>query len=393
MKLNRSKWLMTAAAALAISIATPDSAYACRAIIGDFVWLDANGNGAQDSGEAGIAGVAVSLVSTGGIVLATVLTDANGYYTFSEVEGPPNCEQTYVVRAAAPAGLTTTLIGVGDPGSDSNDPTGTFVTPSDTTGTGLVEDLTIDFGFVAPQVCTASIGNVVWNDSNNDGRQDAGELGIPNNVVSLSGPAGSMSVATNVSGLYSFNDLCAGTYVVCADTPAGFQSSPTDAAGDDAVDSDGTPNGTGQSCVSVTVSGSEANNTIDFGFWMRPQEGPGTGTPGYWKNHPEAWPVESIVIGGTSYTQADALEIMGMPDGDKTITIFRALVAAKLNVLIGNDASCIASTISSADAWMSQYGPAGSRVKAKSLAWKLGEPLYWELDAYNNGDRCAPARD
>ena len=27
---------------------------------------------------------------------------------------------------------------------------------------------------------------------------------------------------------------------------------------------------------------------------------PGTGTPGYWMNHPDAWPVEGIVIGGVT---------------------------------------------------------------------------------------------
>ena len=41
-----------------------------------------------------------------------------------------------------------------------------------------------------------------------------------------------------------------------------------------------------------------------------------------------------------------------MPDGDRTFTLFRALVSAKLNVLIGNDSSCIASTIAAADSWM-----------------------------------------
>ena len=82
---------------------------------------------------------------------------------------------------------------------------------------------------------------------------------------------------------------------------------------------------------------------------------PGTGTPGYWKNHPEAWPVEEITIGGVIYTKEEAIGFMEMPDGDKTYTIFRALVSAKLNVLIGNDDSCIADTISAADVWMETY--------------------------------------
>ncbi len=125
-----------------------------------------------------------------------------------------------------------------------------------------------------------------------------------------------------------------------------------------------------------------------------PQAQPGTGTPGYWMNHPEAWPVDEITIGGVTYSKAEAIEYMKMPvKGDKTLTMFPALVSAKLNVLIGNDASCIADTISAADAWMAAYGPVGSGVKGSSQAWKDGEPLYLRLDDYNNGRLCAPHRD
>lgn len=122
---------------------------------------------------------------------------------------------------------------------------------------------------------------------------------------------------------------------------------------------------------------------------------PGTGTPGYWKNHP--WPAEEITIGGVTYSKAEAIAIMNMPDGDKTYTMFRALVAAKLNVIIGNDASCISETIDDADDWMATYGSlvTGEKVKAggKKSPWRTGEPLYEMLDAYNNGELCAPPRD
>lgn len=121
---------------------------------------------------------------------------------------------------------------------------------------------------------------------------------------------------------------------------------------------------------------------------------PGTGTPSYWKNHPEAWPVEAIDIGGVTYTKAEAIEYMDMPKkGDKTIAMFRALVAAELNVFIGNVSSCIAGTIDDTDAWMATHGPVGSGVKARSDAWQEAEELYEKLDSYNNGELCAPSRD
>jgi len=123
---------------------------------------------------------------------------------------------------------------------------------------------------------------------------------------------------------------------------------------------------------------------------------PGTGTPGYWMTHPEAWPVDEIRIGGVIYTQVEAIESMIQSiRNDVTYIMFQALVAAKLNVLIGNDASCIAGTIAAADAWMVDYGPVGSGVKAggKLSPWQTGEQLYLTLDDYNNGLLCAPFRD
>jgi hypothetical protein len=123
---------------------------------------------------------------------------------------------------------------------------------------------------------------------------------------------------------------------------------------------------------------------------------PGTGTPGYWRNHPDAWPVEQITIGGVIYTKHAAIAIMDTPErGDKTYSMFRALIAAKLNVLVDNESSCIAGTIGAADTWMATYGPVGSGVRAggRDSPWQDGDPLYQTLDAYNNGQLCAPSRD
>ena len=116
-------------------------------------------------------------------------------------------------------------------------------------------------------------------------------------------------------------------------------------------------------------------------------------TPGYWKNHPEAWPVDEITIGGVTYTKDEAIASMEMPvAGDKTYTMFDALVAAKLNVLVGSDDSCISSIMAAADAWMAGYGPVGSGVDAggDDSPWRMGEPLYETLDQYNNGELCVP---
>jgi hypothetical protein len=123
--------------------------------------------------------------------------------------------------------------------------------------------------------------------------------------------------------------------------------------------------------------------------------GPGVGTPGYWKNHPEAWPVCEVTIGGITYTKEEALFWMSQPiKKDKSITMFKAAVATYLNLAIGNCGECISDWFIAADQWLGNF-PVGSCVVAKSEAWQCshGELIYWMLDDYNNGLLCAPSRD
>ncbi len=78
--------------------------------VGDLVWLDANANGLQDSGESGQAGITVSLLSAEGDVLQTTTTDENGAYTFT-----PLFEGSYQLSFEKPVQLVFTAQ---DQGSD-----------------------------------------------------------------------------------------------------------------------------------------------------------------------------------------------------------------------------------------------------------------------------------
>jgi hypothetical protein len=229
----------------------------------------------------------------------------------------------------------------------------------------------------------------VWFDTNHNGIQDAGEAPIADAVVTL----GESSTATNEFGVYEFT-VEPGTYEIVVQIPPGTQATLSNVGPDDAADSDGVPDDVGNSRAPVTlVSKAVFNATTDFGFWIPAEQGPGTGTPGYWKNHPEAWPVQSITVGDVVYTKAEAIEWLEKPGKDKAVTMFSSLVPAMLNVLAGNDDGCVASTIVAANEWMKVSGPVGRGVHAASLAWKLGEPLHRQLDNYNNGMLCAPHRD
>ena len=109
--------------------------------IGDFVWVDTNRNGIQDSGEPGIAGVTVTL---SGAASATTTTNATGGYLFS---GLTAGSYTVTVGAGIPAGYLPTANNVGAPNLDSNGSPAAVVL-----ATNSSSDLTIDFGYLpAPE--------------------------------------------------------------------------------------------------------------------------------------------------------------------------------------------------------------------------------------------------
>jgi hypothetical protein len=248
------------------------------------------------------------------------------------------------------------------------------------------------------QECRGEISLVcgfVWNDANNNGIQDLGETGLVGVPVTLSDGSDTIETSTETGGFFYFYDVSIGTYTLSIETSvigATSVASPLNAGSDDAVDSDATSNGT-TSSVSFQVLTTPAHIDYDFGFYT-PSAGSsfGTGTPGYWKNHPEAWPA-TITIAGITYSRDDAIAWLKRVGKDKTTTMFSSLVSAKLNVLMGNNSSCVDATIALADAWMAANGPVGSNVAASSPAWAEGQPLHITLDDYNNGRLCAPHRN
>ncbi len=56
-------------------------------LLGNLVWLDANHNGLQDPGEAGIGGICVNLYDDRGNLIDRTSTDSNGYYGFNVQPG------------------------------------------------------------------------------------------------------------------------------------------------------------------------------------------------------------------------------------------------------------------------------------------------------------------
>jgi uncharacterized repeat protein (TIGR01451 family) len=235
--------------------------------LGNRVWLD-NGagggtvnDGVQNGSEAGIASVRVKLYAVDGSgnptgsVLATSITDANGWYRFDGLAAGTYVPVVDVAGSAALTGFLsssgvssdTTLSGdLQDHGDDTPlapgsvlpggivgapitlgpglQPVGEAVTASGAGAHGLDDDydnLTDDFGFVSASNLVA-IGNRIWLDNGasggtaNDGRQNGSEPGVSGVTVNLYTSTGSLvdTTTTDAQGYYYFDMLSPGQYYV-----------------------------------------------------------------------------------------------------------------------------------------------------------------------------------
>jgi LPXTG-motif cell wall-anchored protein len=70
-----------------VSVPDVDFGFSGTASLGDNVFLDANGNGVLDAGETGIAGATIiaTVLTTGGVMTYTTVSDANGNYLFTDL--------------------------------------------------------------------------------------------------------------------------------------------------------------------------------------------------------------------------------------------------------------------------------------------------------------------
>jgi uncharacterized repeat protein (TIGR01451 family) len=180
--------------------------------IGDYIWLDSDGNGQQDGNEHGIADVLLLLTDEKSNTFTTT-TDADGSYLFDQL---PVSQYTIMV---SPNSLPRSV-------AQTYDPDGRLLNTSSVTWQVVQQRQDIDFGY--DDSCAASIDNTIWHDSNGNGKQDPGEDGIAGVVVELVsagednvlGTEDDMyypSYTTSADGQYAFINLPAGRYRVDVD--------------------------------------------------------------------------------------------------------------------------------------------------------------------------------
>jgi SdrD B-like domain len=232
-----------------------------------------------------------------------------------------------------------------------------------------------------PSFVDGSVQGTIFYDANSNGTKDAGEPGVPSVALSMTADFNNDGVTdqtlvdtTDDDGEYGFSGLRGGSYHLTVD-----MSTLTDdvvPTGD--LDGLGTPN-------TATFSLTEGAKTRTAPFGYRRTSPAGTRTRGYWVNHPENWPVESLTLGATTYSKAQAIGILQRPTkGDKTYSLAAQLIATKLNLSAGSNGSCIVATVADADEWIIDY-PIGSKVKNNAP----GDAIQNTLDSYNNGNMCA----
>ncbi len=249
--------------------------------LGNLVWIDTDKDGIADAGEPGVPGIDVKLFAVGAnpavdAELAITTTDGNGHYLFSNLDAgdyfvfipkigaqpalqaPLNGLVSYVgggeeanpnsdgdnndngtVSSVAGLASGTVTLGAGNEPTNEILRSGSATDDDNDAFPDLLSNVSVDFGFV-PAV---SIGSIIWNDTNNNGLQEAGELGISGATVELIDDttglpvAGVASQVTGASGSYHFTGLAEGDYKVRVTLPGYTKSTPQTG-----VDNDDTAN-------------------------------------------------------------------------------------------------------------------------------------------------------
>jgi len=225
--------------------------------LGNLVWDDLDGDGEQDAGEPGLSGVTVQLWNSAKtLMISQTVTNGSGIYSL--VAPLPGSYRIRVVLPGASDAFSPKDQAGGDDqlDSDINLSGANFgFTDIISIASNVISMTTIDAGLDIYRTPTPTrtptpinLGNLVWDDLDGDGRQDAGEPGVPDVTVQLWNSAKTLLIAsttTNGSGLYTVVAPLPGDYRIRMIPPAASDAfSPKDqAGGDDLLDSDINPDG------------------------------------------------------------------------------------------------------------------------------------------------------
>jgi VCBS repeat-containing protein len=172
--------------------------------------VDANNNGARDSGESGIAGVLIQAERLGGGFIQQLSTDANGNVTFIGL--PAGQYKLSQSQNTVPSPYLDGIDTIGNGGGTVVNNVFEFINVGGPT--------TFVTGYTFGEVPPATITGTVFDDLDNDGIQDSGEAGIPNVPVdfgllashptAVNFASNNQATTTGSNGVFTFNDVAPG---------------------------------------------------------------------------------------------------------------------------------------------------------------------------------------
>jgi len=148
-----------------------------------------------------------------------------------------------------------------------------------------------------------------------------------------------------------------------------------------------TPDTNGQVTITFTAT-DNSNETATCELTINVTTCPEGG--GFWKNNPDAWPLQSLMLGTNSYTQAQLTAILDMPVGignkaDASLILCRQLIPAKLSVASGAIVEpWLPTAIANADALIGS-NTIPMKTKANSTLGKQMTAIASQFETFNNG--------
>lgn len=199
---------------------TLDFALELPAFIGNYVWLDLDDDGIQDSGEPGVSGVDISALyygdddalGGGDDETFTTTTDSSGQW---QIDGPAG---TYAVSYGLPDGYSAARIDEGSDDAVDSDADGVV-------GSVVVDSSNLDFDFGI--IGDSTLGDTIFYDVDGDGSQEVEDVGLDNVNVTLvwygfddtfgGGDDLVLTDTTDQEGQYLFERLPPGNFRVTVD--------------------------------------------------------------------------------------------------------------------------------------------------------------------------------
>jgi len=213
------------------------------ASITNILWLDTDGDGIQNVGEAGLPNVTVFLFNSDGEIVAETMTDDSGRYGFGGL-----LADDYYVAFKPPADMVS-MVQLSNQGSD-------LVRGPLISVEGSRNVSATDIGFTQ----LSALGNYVWLDTNKDGLVDVDEVGVADIVVHLLDEEGSLveSTTTDNDGRFEFL-VGPGNYQLEFVAKEGMEFTRQN-QGDDSSDSDVDPETGRTVLISISPNQSDFSN-------------------------------------------------------------------------------------------------------------------------------------